>query len=88
MFGVVLIGEKAYREEFPALDLEVRVKIDSRDEALRLVDEESFRAWRIWLAASSLSFEDGYSSIYQVLLAKRGAARVQWTREYMYRPAC
>jgi cyclopropane-fatty-acyl-phospholipid synthase len=59
-----------------------------RDEALRLVDEATFRAWRIWLAASSLSFEDGFNSIYQVLLAKRGAARVHWTREYMYRAAC
>ena len=58
-----------------------------REEALRLVDEETFRAWRIWLAASSLSFEDGYTSIYQVLLAKRDATRAHWTREYIYREA-
>jgi len=56
-----------------------------REEALQLVDEQTFRAWRIWLAASSLSFEDGFSSIYQVLMARLGAARRKWTREYMYR---
>ena len=56
-----------------------------REAALRLVDEATFRAWRIWLAASSLSFEEGMSSIYQVLLARRGEARKRWTREYVYR---
>jgi cyclopropane-fatty-acyl-phospholipid synthase len=53
--------------------------------ALRLVDEPTFRAWRIWLAASAVSFEDGFSSIYQVLMAKRGAPRGRLTREYIYR---
>jgi cyclopropane-fatty-acyl-phospholipid synthase len=56
-----------------------------REAALRLVDEPTFRAWRLWLAASSLSFEEGFSSIYQVLLSRRGAPRARWTREYMYR---
>ena len=58
-----------------------------REAALRLVDQATFRAWRIWLAASSLSFEEGYSSIYQILMAKRGAPRARWTREYIYRSA-
>lgn len=55
-----------------------------REAALRLVDEPTFRAWRIWLAASSLSFEEGMSSIYQLLLARRGAPRRRWTREAWY----
>jgi len=55
-----------------------------REAALRLVDERTFRAWRIWLAASALSFEDGLSSVYQVLLSKRGAPRRRLTREHMY----
>jgi len=55
-----------------------------REAALQLVDERTFRAWRIWLAASSVSFEEGSSSIYQVLMAKHGAARRRLTREYMY----
>jgi len=56
-----------------------------RETALQLVDEPTFRAWRIWLAASSLSFEEGASSIYQVLMAKAGAERQHWTRDYIYR---
>jgi cyclopropane-fatty-acyl-phospholipid synthase len=52
--------------------------------ALQLVDEPTFRAWRIWLAASSLSFEDGFTSIYQILMAKRGATRPRLTRNHIY----
>jgi cyclopropane-fatty-acyl-phospholipid synthase len=52
--------------------------------AVRLVGGPAFRAWRLWLAASSLSFEDGFSSVYQVLLGKCGAARRHLTREHIY----
>ncbi len=55
-----------------------------RDAALEFVDESTFRAWRLWLAASALSFQDGWSSIYQVLMSKRGAPRRRLTREYVY----
>jgi cyclopropane-fatty-acyl-phospholipid synthase len=53
----------------------------NRDAALLLVNEPTFRAWRIWLAASALSFEDGFSSVYQVLMSKRNAPRRRLTRE-------
>ena len=56
----------------------------NRDAALLLVAEPTFRAWRIWLAASALSFEDGLSSVYQVLMSKRGAACRLLTRENMH----
>jgi cyclopropane-fatty-acyl-phospholipid synthase len=56
----------------------------NREAALRVADEPTFRAWRLWLAACSLSFEEGSSSVYQVLMAKRGSARRRLTREYMY----
>ncbi len=56
----------------------------NREAALRLVDEPTFRAWRIWLAGSALSFEEGFSSVYQVLMSKRGAVRRRWTRENVY----
>src|SRR5271157_1837012 len=56
----------------------------NREAALRVADEPTFRAWRLWLAACSLSFEEGYSSVYQVLIAKRGSARRRLTREYIY----
>jgi hypothetical protein len=41
----------------------------------------------LYLAASSLSFEQGDTTIYQVLFAKRGAKRLRTTREYMYSAA-
>jgi len=56
----------------------------NREAALRVADELTFRAWRLWLAASSLSFEEGVSAVYQVLMAKRGSGRGPLTREYMY----
>ncbi|HEY9140669.1 MAG TPA: cyclopropane-fatty-acyl-phospholipid synthase family protein [Bryobacteraceae bacterium] len=56
----------------------------NRDAALLLVDEPTFRAWRIWLAASALNFEEGLSGVYQVLMSKRGAPRRRLTRENMY----
>ena len=55
-----------------------------REAARELVDEPTFRAWRIWLAASALNFEEGLSSIYQVLFTQKGAARRRLTRDYMY----
>jgi cyclopropane-fatty-acyl-phospholipid synthase len=58
-----------------------------REAALRLVDERTFRAWRIWLAASSLNFEDGFNSVYQVVLSKRGLPRRLRSRESMYSDA-
>jgi cyclopropane-fatty-acyl-phospholipid synthase len=57
---------------------------ERREAALKLVDEPDYRAWRIWLAASSVSFEQGYSSIHQILLAKADEPRRRLTREYMY----
>ncbi|HEV2446231.1 MAG TPA: cyclopropane-fatty-acyl-phospholipid synthase family protein [Candidatus Sulfopaludibacter sp.] len=55
-----------------------------REEAVRIVGDATFREWRIWLAASSLSFEEGFNSIYQILLGKCGAPRRRMTRQYLY----
>lgn len=53
-------------------------------QALQYVSEKTYRTWMLYLAASSLSFEQGDTTIYQVLFAKRGATRLHMTREYMY----
>jgi cyclopropane-fatty-acyl-phospholipid synthase len=58
--------------------------VANRDAALALIDEPTFRAWRIWLAASALSFEDGLNGVYQVLMSKRGVAPRRLTREHVY----
>jgi len=58
-----------------------------RDEALRLVDEATYRIWRFYMAASALEFEAGGTGIYQILSGKRhgGAAVVPLTRRDLYR---
>lgn len=46
-----------------------------KDAALRCVDETTFRAWRLYLAACALEFESGGTGIYQILASKPDAGR-------------
>ncbi|MBI5276392.1 MAG: class I SAM-dependent methyltransferase [Burkholderiales bacterium] len=64
------------------------------DEAERLLaaqhgEEEGgaiLRAWRLYLAGSAMSFEQGWVSLHQVLATRPGApTSYPFTREYMYR---
>jgi cyclopropane-fatty-acyl-phospholipid synthase len=55
-------------------------------ECLRLVTQDVYRTWVLYLAACAVSFEEGSTDIYQALFAKRGARQGrEMTREYMYR---
>ena len=45
----------------------------SADRARELVDEEVYRTWRIYMAASRRGFEDGSLDVAQLLLARPGA---------------
>jgi len=52
----------------------------------RLVGDETYRTWLLYLAASAISFEDGRSNIHQLLMAKNGIyPQYRLTRDYMYR---
>jgi cyclopropane-fatty-acyl-phospholipid synthase len=56
-------------------------------EAVRLVGETRARAWRLYLASSSVAFRLGEISIFQLLLVRpgpEGRARVPRTRERWY----
>ncbi|HEX6545211.1 MAG TPA: class I SAM-dependent methyltransferase [Bryobacteraceae bacterium] len=53
-------------------------------QAVQYVSENTYRTWMLYLASSSLSFEQGDTTIYQVLFAKREAKRLHMTREYIY----
>lgn len=56
-----------------------------RDDCLRVVDEATWRTWQLYLAGSSIAFEEGGLGLHQVLLAKRGANRAApMTRAYVY----
>jgi cyclopropane-fatty-acyl-phospholipid synthase len=48
----------------------VRRLEDRRDEARHHVDETTYRIWRLYMAGSAHSFDLGYISVYQTLLAK------------------
>ncbi len=58
------------------------------DRCLELVDAEIYRAWLLYLAGSAVSFEDGVTSVSQIMLAKRSSPVRRLTREYMCLAEC
>ena len=62
----------------------------AHSDALREVDEATFRIWRLYMVGSAHGFERGYLSVYQTLLAKltpEGKSCAPLTRESWYTPA-
>lgn len=62
---------------------------EDRSEAIRaLVNETTFRVWRIYLAGCAHAFRQNWVSLYQVLACKAGACEqlnpTPWSRAYMY----
>jgi cyclopropane-fatty-acyl-phospholipid synthase len=57
-----------------------------REEALRHVDEATFRVWRLYMAACALEFEAGGTGVYQILASNRNAGQwpVPLTRRDLY----
>ena len=55
-------------------------------QALKYVNESTYRVWRLYIAACALEFESGEIGVYQVLGCKRGvgAAAVPLTRDHLY----
>jgi cyclopropane-fatty-acyl-phospholipid synthase len=59
--------------------------LQNEKRCLRVVGTEIYRTWLLYLAASALSFEEGQTDVYQVLMAKRANPRSRrLTRAYMY----
>jgi len=50
---------------------------------LNAVERETYRTWLVYLAGSAASFEDGLTSVCQLLLAKRNSPARRLTRDYM-----
>lgn len=48
---------------------------------LEAVDGTTYRTWLLYLAGSAASFEDGFTSVCQLLLAKRSRARIRFSRD-------
>lgn len=55
-------------------------------QALKYVNESTYRVWRLYMAASALEFEAGELSVHQVLGVKRGGdhAQLPLTRCHLY----
>jgi cyclopropane-fatty-acyl-phospholipid synthase len=55
-------------------------------EAKKLVDDEKFRIWRVYLAGCSYAFEHDDVSLFQVVCrrAGRSSTTLPWSRRYMY----
>jgi len=47
----------------------------------KLVDEETYRTWLLYLAGSAVNFEDGYLDVHQIVLARRDSRSRPLTRE-------
>ena len=56
------------------------------EEAKRLVEDEKFRIWRVYLAGCAYAFEHDDVSIFQIVCRKAGrsASTLPWSRRYMY----
>jgi cyclopropane-fatty-acyl-phospholipid synthase len=56
------------------------------EEAKKLVEDEKFRIWRVYLAGCAYAFEHDDVSIFQIVCRKAGrsAATLPWSRRYMY----
>jgi cyclopropane-fatty-acyl-phospholipid synthase len=65
----------------------VRRLTERRAEALRYVDEPTFRVWRLYMAGSSYGFASSRINVYQALLSKSAAgghSGLPWTRAHLY----
>ncbi|MEX3787965.1 class I SAM-dependent methyltransferase [Paraburkholderia sp. BR14374] len=53
-----------------------------------LVDEKTFRIWRLYLAGCAHAFENDEVAIYQIVARKAGirASKLPWSRRYIYAP--
>ncbi len=64
----------------------VRRLEDHHEDALRYVDEPTYRVWRLYMAGCSHGFTGNTLNVYQALLSKNtesGSSWLPWTREYL-----
>lgn len=65
----------------------VRRLEENHQQALKYVDEPTYRVWRIYMAGSSYGFSRSRLNVYQALLSKNaegGVSGQPWTRHYQY----
>ena len=60
---------------------------EAQSEAVRaLVDEKTYRIWRVYLPGCAYAFDIGNVGIYQIVCSKAGrlSEQLPWTREFIY----
>jgi len=59
---------------------------EQHEQALRHVEESTWRCWRLYMAACALEFESGEIGVYQLLASKCGAgtSALPLTRKHLY----
>ena len=65
----------------------VRRLEERHDQALRFVDEHTYRVWRLYMSGSAYGFAAGRLNVYQTLLVKpdaKGRSGLPWTRADWY----
>ncbi|MDG9927574.1 MULTISPECIES: class I SAM-dependent methyltransferase [unclassified Pseudomonas] len=86
--GFEIVDVEALRRHYALTLRQWIARLESHhDEALRHVDESTYRAWRLYMAASALEFESGGIGIYQILASGRadGTCEQPLTRRHLYR---
>lgn len=63
-------------------------RLEAQHEVARtLVDEATYRVWRLYMAACALAFESGGTGVYQILASRRGDhPNLPLTRRDLYTP--
>lgn len=85
--GLEAIDIESLRRHYAkTLDIWTQNFEERKDEISKLVDEEMFRIWRVYLAGCAYVFEHDKASIYQIVCRKAGrsAQELPWSRRYMY----
>jgi cyclopropane-fatty-acyl-phospholipid synthase len=89
MHGFEVHDVEAWREHYGLTTRHwYRGLMARKEEAVRLVGEERFRLWGLYLAGVSLGFTDGSMHIYQIVATKhaaKGPSGLPLTREDLYR---
>ncbi|KJK23793.1 cyclopropane-fatty-acyl-phospholipid synthase [Burkholderiaceae bacterium 16] len=85
--GLEAVDVESLRRHYAqTLDIWVENFETKAEQSKKLVDDEKFRIWRVYLAGCAYAFENDDVSIYQVVCRKAGrsARNLPWSRRYMY----
>ncbi len=86
--GLDVVDVECWRSHYARTLWQWVERLDAhREAAIRIVGEERYRIWRIYMAGSANAFERGWISIYQVLVAKAlpdGSTGLPLTRAHLY----